>query len=102
MLKVLSLDAAQVADPPFGTYWNYLRRQLFVMDTYASAHNQRVNHTMLALHCYLSWAIVIPLFTGEIRALSLSLLARTCGWSLPCGSTAGRYLEIMPHTVFSG
>lgn len=53
-----------MADPPLRTYWNYLRRQLFVMDTYASPHNRRVNHTMLALHCYLSWALVAPLLTG--------------------------------------
>jgi hypothetical protein len=61
--KATSLQL-QVADPPFATYWNYLRRQLFVMDTYASAHNRRVNHTMLALHAYLSWAVVMPLLTG--------------------------------------
>ena len=30
------------------------------MDTYASAFNRRQNHGMLALHCYLSWGIVIP------------------------------------------
>ena len=58
------LCPVQVADPPFATYWNYLRRQLFVMDTYASAHNRRVNHTMLTLHAYLSWAVVLPLLTG--------------------------------------
>lgn len=64
-----------MADPPFSTYWNYLWRQLFVMDTYASAHNRRVNHTMLALHCYLSWAIVLPLLTGEAKTLVLSCIS---------------------------
>jgi hypothetical protein len=59
-----------VADPSFATYWNYLRRQLFVMDTYASAHNRRVNHTMLALHAYLSWAVVLPLLTGAVYHLT--------------------------------
>ena len=43
-----------------GKFWNYLRRQLCVMDTYASDYNRRLNHGMLALHCYLSWALVVP------------------------------------------
>jgi hypothetical protein len=51
-------------------FWNYLRRQLYVMDTYASAFNRRQNHGMLALHCYLSWGIVVP------AAISACQLAR--------------------------
>ena len=46
-------------------YWNYLRRQLYVMDTYVSPHNRRINHAMLALHTYLSWAFVLPCLTGQ-------------------------------------
>jgi hypothetical protein len=46
-------------------YWNYLRRQLYVMDTYVSPHNRRVNHAMLALHTYLSWTFVLPCLTGQ-------------------------------------
>ena len=46
-------------------YWNYLRRQLYVMDTYVSPHNRRINHAMLALHTYLSWAFVLPCLTGR-------------------------------------
>eukprot|EP00898_Chlorokybus_atmophyticus_P006719 jgi/Chlat1/7048/Chrsp56S00528 len=42
-------------------YWNYLRRQLVVMDTYSSAHNRHVNHALLASHCYLSWALVLAI-----------------------------------------
>ncbi len=63
-MKPLTAARSQAADPTLGTWWNYLRRQLYVMDTYASAHNRRVNHTMLALHAYLSWAAVAPLATG--------------------------------------
>ena len=50
-------------------YWNYLRRQLYVMDTYSSAHNRRVNHGMLLLHPLLSWGFVIPTVTGETSGL---------------------------------
>ena len=51
-------------DVSWGRYWNYLRRQLFVMDTYVSAHNRRVNHCMLLLHPLLSWGFVIPTGAG--------------------------------------
>ncbi len=50
-------------------YWNYLRRQLYVMDTYVTPHNRLVNHTMLALHTYLSWAFVLPCLTGASAKL---------------------------------
>jgi hypothetical protein len=46
-------------------WWNYLRRQLYVLDTYSNAHNRRTNHVMALLHCYGSWGFVIPAFTGE-------------------------------------
>ena len=52
------------AGPSWGAYWNYLRRQLYVMDTWAGAHNRRLNHGMLALHCWLSWALVFPALAG--------------------------------------
>ena len=45
-------------------YWNYLRRQLYVMDTYVTPRNRLVNHSMLGLHTYLSWAFVLPCLTG--------------------------------------
>lgn len=45
-------------------YWNYLHRQLYVMDTYCNDANKRLNHTMMALHPYLSLAFVIPTLTG--------------------------------------
>ena len=56
MSWVIRLDK----DCSLGKFWNYLRRQLCVMDTYASEFNRRLNHGMLALHCYLSWALVAP------------------------------------------
>ena len=52
-------------------YWNYLRRQLVVLDTYTSDHNRRTNHVMAVLHCYFSWAFVVPV---------LLLGARICVW----------------------
>lgn len=48
-------------------YWNYLRRQVYVMDTYSSPLNRRVNHTMMFLHSYLSLAFTVPATTGLSR-----------------------------------
>ena len=69
-------DGARCAcrlDPCFSwrRYWNYLRRQLFVMDTWAGSTNRRINHTMMVAHSYLSWAFAVPATTGGEHALQL-------------------------------
>ena len=45
-------------------WWNYLRRQLCVLDTYYNAHNRRTNHVMAVFHCWASLGFVLPLTTG--------------------------------------
>jgi hypothetical protein len=50
-------------------YWNYLRRQLYVLDTYHSSHNKTLNHTMMLLHSYGS-----AVFTAAVLATSLQLV----------------------------
>lgn len=50
-------------------YINYLHRQLYVMDTYATQHNRAINHTMAAIHCYLSAAFVTAIVAGDYLAL---------------------------------
>ncbi|KAK9864087.1 hypothetical protein WJX84_002864 [Apatococcus fuscideae] len=52
-----------------GQWWNYLRRQLYVLDTYASDKNRRTNHTMMLLHSWLSWGLVLPMTTVMLRSL---------------------------------
>jgi hypothetical protein len=42
-------------------WWNYVRRQLFVMDTYANEWNRNVNHGMLFVLTYLSLATTVAL-----------------------------------------
>jgi hypothetical protein len=54
-------------------YWNYLRRQLYVLDTYHSSHNKTLNHTMMLLHSYGS-----AVFTAAVLATSLQLLLLLC------------------------
>ena len=46
------------------------------MDTYCNAHNRSLNHAMLALHSYLSWAFILPLVmtVAEVFAAVLRLM----------------------------
>eukprot|EP00242_Pyramimonas_sp_CCMP2087_P007305 CAMPEP_0198205636 /NCGR_PEP_ID=MMETSP1445-20131203/9175_1 /TAXON_ID=36898 /ORGANISM="Pyramimonas sp., Strain CCMP2087" /LENGTH=449 /DNA_ID=CAMNT_0043878009 /DNA_START=590 /DNA_END=1939 /DNA_ORIENTATION=- len=48
-------------------YWNYLRRQLFVLYTYTSWHNCVVNTLLLYSHSYVSFAITLPFFTSVLH-----------------------------------
>ena len=50
-------------------YWNYLRRQLYVMDTYCNAANRKLNHTMMVVHPLLSLAFVLPSTIGKQHIL---------------------------------
>lgn len=47
-------------------WWNYLRRQLFVMDTYASPRNKAINRGMLYALAYLSLAATYALLAALI------------------------------------
>ena len=50
----------------FGSWWNYIHRQVFVMDTYADAHNRVVNRVMLGALVVLSSTFTV----GFVSALS--------------------------------
>lgn len=43
-----------------------MRRQLYVMDTYVTDSERHTNHSMMLIHSYLSWAVVVPAITGEV------------------------------------
>lgn len=49
----------------WGQYWNYLRRQLYVLDTYSNRHNRLLNHTMMWVHSWASLAFAAPVLLGE-------------------------------------
>ena len=40
-------------------YWNYVRRQTFVLDTYTSTWHRRLNMTLISIHVYLSCFFVL-------------------------------------------
>ncbi|KAL9324725.1 hypothetical protein ACSQ67_009582 [Phaseolus vulgaris] len=47
-------------DLNFGRYWNYLRKQTFVLESYVTKVNQIMNRALFAVHFYLSWGFVAP------------------------------------------
>ncbi|KAI8100555.1 hypothetical protein M9434_004947 [Picochlorum sp. BPE23] len=51
----------------FRQYWNYLRRQLFVLDTYSDAHNKHTNYALVCLLIYGSVGFVAPAVTIPLR-----------------------------------
>ena len=53
----------------FEQWWNYLRRQLFVMDTYSSNRNKQINHGMLGVLSYLSFAATGGMSWGMWRII---------------------------------
>lgn len=72
-------------------YWNYLRRQLFVLDTYATSHNRALNLVMAAVHAWASSAAAAPVLAGvgEGEGGRGSVLG-TLGWNSMVG---GRCLQ---------
>lgn len=45
-------------------WWNYLRRQLYVLDTYSNDHNRRTNYLLALIFVYSWLAFVLPFTTG--------------------------------------
>ena len=41
-------------------YWNYLRKQTFVLESYTTKVNRVMNRALFTVHCYLSWGFVLP------------------------------------------
>ncbi|XP_044470845.1 uncharacterized protein LOC123199886 [Mangifera indica] len=55
------------SDLNFGRYWNYLRKQTFVLESYTSNVNWIMNRALFSSHCYLSWGFVAPYFMAVIH-----------------------------------
>ncbi|KAI8469454.1 MAG: hypothetical protein J3K34DRAFT_522121 [Monoraphidium minutum] len=69
-------------------YWNYLRRQLFVLDTYRGAHNRRLNYTLMAAHSWASFAVAVSL-----PAALLQLTRATAPSAAAAAAAAHSWLE---------
>lgn len=51
----------------FCRYWNYLRKQTFVLESYATKINWIMNRALFSTHCYLSWGFVAPYVISGIH-----------------------------------
>ncbi|XP_031110098.1 uncharacterized protein LOC116014225 [Ipomoea triloba] len=49
-------------DLTFPRYWNYLRKQTFVLESYTTKVNWFMNRALFVTHCYLSWGFIAPYF----------------------------------------
>ncbi|KAL1804858.1 hypothetical protein ACET3Z_027926 [Daucus carota] len=47
-------------DLNFSRYWNYLRKQTFVLESYTTHANWIMNRALFSVHFYLSWGFVAP------------------------------------------
>ncbi|CAN8271066.1 unnamed protein product [Cochlearia groenlandica] len=58
------------SDLSFGRYWNYLRKQTFVLESYISKVNWMINKAMSAFHCYMSCGFIAPYLMAIIHITS--------------------------------
>ncbi|XP_059638216.1 uncharacterized protein LOC132280110 [Cornus florida] len=69
------------SDLSFSRYWNYLRKQTFVLESYATDVNWIMNRALFSSHCYLSWGFVAPYFMAVIH-VAAALRSHSKGYSL--------------------
>ncbi|KAI3969003.1 hypothetical protein MKW92_020766 [Papaver armeniacum] len=55
------------SDLSFPRYWNYLRKQTFVLESYINRVNWIMNRALFAVHFYLSWGFVAPYIMAMIH-----------------------------------
>ncbi|TYJ32343.1 hypothetical protein E1A91_A05G028400v1 [Gossypium mustelinum] len=55
------------SDLTFSRYWNYLRKQTFVLESYISTVNWLMNRALFLTHFYLSWGFVAPYFMAMVH-----------------------------------
>ncbi|XVF88630.1 hypothetical protein PTKIN_Ptkin19aG0066300 [Pterospermum kingtungense] len=55
------------SDLSFSRYWNYLRKQTFVLESYISKVNWLMNKALFSSHCYLSWGFVAPYLMAMVH-----------------------------------
>ncbi|XP_059432562.1 uncharacterized protein LOC132165887 isoform X2 [Corylus avellana] len=69
------------SDLTFPRYWNYLRKQTFVLESYTTKVNWIMNRALFTTHCYLSWGFVAPYFMSMIH-ITAALRIYIKGYSL--------------------
>ncbi|GFS41260.1 nucleotide-diphospho-sugar transferases superfamily protein [Actinidia rufa] len=69
------------SDLSFSRYWNYLRKQTFVLESYTTKVNWIMNRALFSSHCYLSWGFVAPYLMAVVH-VAAALRVRSKGYSL--------------------
>ncbi|XP_075509005.1 uncharacterized protein LOC142545617 isoform X1 [Primulina tabacum] len=69
------------SDLNFARYWNYLRKQTFVLESYTTKVNWIMNRALFSTHCYLSWGFVTPYIMSAIH-VAAALRFYSKGYSL--------------------
>jgi len=69
------------SDLTFPRYWNYLRKQTFVLESYTTKVNWIMNRALFTTHCYLSWGFVAPYVMSLIH-ITAALRVYIKGYSL--------------------
>ncbi|GAA0171948.1 glycosyltransferase [Lithospermum erythrorhizon] len=57
-------------DLTFPRYWNYLRKQTFVLESYTTKVNKIMNRALFFVHFYLSWGFVAPFLMSTIHVIA--------------------------------
>ncbi|CAM8887245.1 unnamed protein product [Rhodiola kirilowii] len=78
------------SDLTFSRYWNYLRKQTFVLESYTNRVNWIMNRALFTVHCYLSWGFVAPFFMSFIH-IAAALCNHSKGNSLEITSCGGLF-----------
>lgn len=55
----------------FSQYWNYLRKQTFVLESYNTHVNWLMNRALFYFHCWSSWSFVLPFVISAVQLLFL-------------------------------
>ncbi|GFY80846.1 nucleotide-diphospho-sugar transferases superfamily protein [Actinidia rufa] len=69
------------SDLSFSRYWNYLRKQTFVLESYTTKVNWIMNRALFSSHCYLSWGFVAPYIMAVVH-VAAALRIHSKGHSL--------------------
>ncbi|KAK6158983.1 hypothetical protein DH2020_006297 [Rehmannia glutinosa] len=88
------------SDLNFGRYWNYLRKQTFVLESYTTKVNWIMNRALFSTHCYLSWGFVTPyVMSGLHLAAALRLYSKGYSFGEESLPYTGEYHFSVNHVV---
>ncbi|PPR82259.1 hypothetical protein GOBAR_AA38458 [Gossypium barbadense] len=83
------------SDLTFSRYWNYLRKQTFVLESYISTVNWLMNRALFLTHFYLSWGFVAPYFMAMVHvAAALQIYIKDYSYGETTCTSGGLLLAI--------